>query len=773
MLALTLWSGYASAAGFDVKTLEQLGYNADIADFFSSSRFLPGVYRVTLEVNAAQRYQEEVRFDQEGRLCLNAELADVLRLMLKAPPGECSHIETLWPEAQVKVFPGTFRVEITLPEAAFDPEKLRREEQGGYAALMNYDLYGNHIRGRNGQQQTLQAMLEPGVNISNWVIRNRTSYTKSDTTETFNVYETSATRDFPRWGMRAQVGEFGAGGALSGGLPVTGVQLSSNHIRRDEAVLVVPLQGSVASQSTLEVKQRGQVIYRTLLPAGPFSLTRLGQAMAGVEAEVDITEADGRKQHFTVTPGRDGEQGGQSGYQVALGRYRSYQGLDTGSPPALLMGEKTFSLGQLSDAGVGGMVSSVYQRLGWQGNVGDEQGNWVSGGMLFTRGRQQGAQLEGQGQVRLSDNMSLALSSQYRTVGFRDADEGLNTTSVSEDEEKVSRLRYGGGAALSWGSPGWGSLTYSLSHERYYHDSRKNWLHSVAYGTRIGRVSLSVNLQSSAQDRAAVYAGLSMPLGGGSFSSRLQRRQNNPGTLGNSWQGNVGKHMTGYLDVSRDANGEVQTSGNLSGNTAYTRVSAGASYAPQGSSVLSLSSSGTLGVVNNTWVTSPQRAGDTMVLVRVPGQSGVRVSAGGGTGLTDYAGDVLLPSVYPYMPVSAEVDTMSMPLNLRLDSTGTSFELSRGAVARREFRVTEVRQLLLTIRDDQGNTLSTGASIHDEKGQLLGTVLGDGNLMLVNEDIGKTLRARRANMNDCQIHYEVPTVFDPAVLYEERDAVCR
>lgn len=79
LLFLLVWPmTKTAAAGFDVKTLAQLGYNADIAEFFNTARFLPGVHRVTLEVNAAQRYQEEVRFDAQGALCLDESLAQTL-----------------------------------------------------------------------------------------------------------------------------------------------------------------------------------------------------------------------------------------------------------------------------------------------------------------------------------------------------------------------------------------------------------------------------------------------------------------------------------------------------------------------------------------------------------------------------------------------------------------------------------------------------------------------------------------------------------------------
>ncbi|MFV1478056.1 fimbria/pilus outer membrane usher protein [Serratia marcescens] len=770
LLFLLVWPMTKTAAsGFDVKTLAQLGYNADIAAFFNTARFLPGVHRVMLEVNAAQRYQEEVRFDSEGELCLDERLAQTLRLRVASPPGRCERLETYWPQAVVRVFPGAFRVEITLPEVAFDPDKLRTEQSGGHALLLNYDLYANRRQGRYGNQQTLQAMLEPGINLSNWVLRNRSSYSNDENGSRLEVYETSASKDFPGWGAFVQLGEFSAGGVLSGNVPLSGGQLASVDIGGHNAALTVPLQGSVVNPATLEVKQHGQLIFRTLLPAGPFSLSELGPVMAGVEAEVTVIETDGRRQRFTVTPDAGDPAGRAGGYRLAAGRYRPYgAGREGASPPALLLGEQAFRLGR-GQITAGGLLARTYQRLGWQGSVSDDAGNWLSGGATFTRGRQSGVQLEAQGQVALGPHLALSLSSQYRTEGFRDADEGLNPPAEAEG---AARQRYNGGAALSWRTLSAGALTYSLSHERYYRDSRRSWTHALAYGVSLGRATLSVNLQSSAYDRAAVYAGLSLPWGAGSVSSRLQSRRNNQQTLGGSWQGPVSERLNGYLDVTRDADGEYQGTGNLSGETAYTRLALGASHSGQGSSSLSLASSGGLGVANGIWVTSPQRIGDTFAVMRVAGQSGVRVS-GGGSGMTDFAGDALLPMLMPYMPLRAQVDTLSLPLNLRLDSTEAAFELARGTVAERRFRVTEVRQLLLTLRDESGALLPTGASVHDERGQLLGTLIGEGNLMLVNDDIGKALRVRRLNMNECVVSYAVPAAFDPSVLYEEGDGVCR
>lgn len=727
---------------------------------------MPGIHRVTLTVNAAQRYQEEVRFGRDGELCLTPELVNTLRLRLTTPLSDCERIETRWPRAVLNLFPGTFQVEITLPEEAFDPEKQRTEQYGGYAVLTNYDLYVNRLQGRYGKQQTLQAMLGPGINIGNWVIRNRSTYSKNERKGQFNVYETSASRDFPQWGTVLQTGEFGTGGGLNGGVPITGFQLSGSNSRLSSGAFIVPIQGSVLSQATVEVRQRGQMVYRTLLPAGTFTLEHLGTAVPGVESEVLITDSEGRQQRFVITP-HETPVYSQGDYQLALGRYRVY-GSDNGNAPALLMGEKSLGLNRGGQTGFGGLASAHYQRLAWQGSHGNEGGNWLSGNVVYSRSKKQGVQANIQGQLTTGNGPALALTSQYRTLGFRDADEGLDPaiTRVISEGQPTIRLRYAGGVSLSWGA-----LTYSLTHERYYHSNQQHWGHTISWGQRVGSASFSLSLQSSSLERAALFASVSFPFAGGRVSHRAQQRRDNQMVLGSSWQRELSSGMNGYLDIARDSNGEYQTSGNLNGSTPYSTFSLGASHAGQGNSSLMLGAGGAMAVANNTLVTSPYSAGDTMMVLKIPGQSGVNITGSGG-GVTDYAGDVLLSSLTPYTPLTAQIDTLSTPLNLRFDSTDVTFELARGTVAQRQFRVTEVRQLLLTLKDAQGVTLPVGSSVYDEKGRLMGTLMGNGNLLLVNEDIGIALRVRRVNQNECRVSYTVPASFDPTALYEEGDGIC-
>lgn len=78
-----------------------------------------------------------------------------------------------------------------------------------------------------------------------------------------------------------------------------------------------------------------------------------------------------------------------------------------------------------------------------------------------------------------------------------------------------------------------------------------------------------------------------------------------------------------------------------------------------------------------------------------------------------------------------------------------------GTVATRNFEATETRQLLLTIRDSNGDALPVGANVLDDKGNS-GTLIGDGNFMLENNAIGATLRVKAANRGECIVSYGVP-----------------
>lgn len=304
-----------------------------------------------------------------------------------------------------------------------------------------------------------------------------------------------------------------------------------------------------------------------------------------------------------------------------------------------------------------------------------------------------------------------------------------------------------------------------------YYQADSSVSHTFSASEQFGRVTTTLSIQSNSRGQNSAYLGLSMPLGKGSLTGRMQRNNGNT-TLGSTYQGTWDDNK-GYSVGITSSNDQQRVNGAMNVKTAYSQLAGGVSQANNNSRSAYISSSGSMAYANNTFATSSAAIGDTFAIVNVPSQSDLRISSpSSGMSITDYAGTALLPSVVPYSASKAQISTKTLPLNVRLNSTSADLMMSRGSVATRNFEATEMRQLLLTIRNSRGEPMPVGANVLDAKGNFLGTLIGDGNFMLENNTIGATLRVKAANSGECIVSYVAPEKFDPDTLYEVADAVC-
>ena len=56
------------------------------------------------------------------------------------------------------------------------------------------------------------------------------------------------------------------------------------------------------AQARVDIRQGGQLIFSTLVPAGPFTLSDVPVANQNTDLKVTVTETDGSESHFTVPP---------------------------------------------------------------------------------------------------------------------------------------------------------------------------------------------------------------------------------------------------------------------------------------------------------------------------------------------------------------------------------------------------------------------------------------------------------------------------------------
>jgi outer membrane usher protein len=65
-----------------------------------------------------------------------------------------------------------------------------------------------------------------------------------------------------------------------------------------------------------------------------------------------------------------------------------------------------------------------------------------------------------------------------------------------------------------------------------------------------------------------------------------------------------------------------------------------------------------------------------------------------------------------------------------------------------------------------------GSSVLNEAGDFMGTVVGEGNVVLNNEEIGEPVYVEASDKIRCQVQYDAPEKFDAERPYEEVRGTC-
>jgi outer membrane usher protein len=316
---------------FRAETLRARGLPEDLAEFFAAGpRFLPGTQLVYVSVNGASPKRLEARFDSEGQLCLNAPLLAQLGLRVPAEQtGEgCRDFLDAFPETRIKPRPGAVRVDLVVPEEAIDPAAFGNGYlRDGAAAMLNYNVSAYQSRSKTSTMNSAYGQFQPGVNLGNWVLRSNEYYYKSDKRSTFTHQQAYAGRTIEPLKSMLQVGQLQSVGQGFGGLPMIGAQLFSDSAQNSAAQLNTPIQGVAHTRALVEVRQRGQLIYQTVVAPGSFTLDNVGRINSGADVEVEVIEEDGRREKFVIAAGTGFNNPNQStSFGISAGRYRNLYG---------------------------------------------------------------------------------------------------------------------------------------------------------------------------------------------------------------------------------------------------------------------------------------------------------------------------------------------------------------------------------------------------------------------------------------------------------------
>jgi outer membrane usher protein FimD/PapC len=785
----TAWSNETVSANkstgvvnFDLDSLKSLGYGSEVADFFKNgNQFYPGQHDVVINVNGASSYSATVTTGDHGQLCATPELLTQLRMKTVLLKPGCTDLVDVFSDAKVTPYPARFAIDVVVPEDAFD-DQLRGSNltSGGFALMNNYRIYGMRMQNRESQQ-FYQGQFETGMNLHNWILRNNSSFTSGKDSTNYQFNETTLGRAIEPLKSILQMGQINTQGAQFGGTPLNGLQLYSDSSMQESGRLLVPVTGLAETPSTVEISQNGRLLYRTLVPAGPFQLDRVNGVMGGQPLDVSVLQDDGRTQRFQVnTSPLDKNARGEKNYQLALGTYRDRGSSSDSDKPLIASAEGDISLGQ-AQFSAGALFSNPYQaassrvNLYWTG----DRSVTVGLGMTGSRSREeQGLQVDTSLGLALGP-VSLGLSTLMRSRQYPTLESSLQRSEpepLPENEQNGQSQDEGistsTSLSLNWGDAAWGRFGYSLGFNQFHGDKQATLVHNLGYGRKFGKVTMNLSFQAANDRDNRLFVSASVPFGRhASLSSQMQRyqKENNYTTTFSHNPNDV----LGYSVGASHNQHQSRLNGSVRATTAYSQLSANGTWGDDSSRSMMFSASGGAAYTGGMFATSPYALSDTFGIVRVPGQSGVRVSAmGSGTTITNHFGNAAIPSMPLNKKTTIQLNTKNLPLNIRLSTTSFDVAVERGTIFTREIKAAVIKQLLLTVKMLNGELAPAGASVLDKEGIFAGVIMGDGNVMLSNEQIDKSLYLRIPNQNDCRLRFKVPEYFDPNALYEAADAIC-
>lgn len=755
---------------------------SDLSNFNAGSQ-APGVYHVDLYVNGEMRESRDVTFRTDKKSgdkvglepCLSrAELdsygIDVARFSdLKDDAEGCADLRVI-PEAQARFAFNDQRLTLSVPQQALS-ERARgyippeRWDEGINTLMLNYNYSGVNYLSANDSvgSRSDYVNLRPGANVGPWRVRNYTTwYRDGKGQDTWNTVYTYVQRAIVPLNSVLLVGDGVAPSDVFDSIPFRGMQLTSDEDMYPESVrgYAPVVRGIARTNADVVIRQNSYVIYRTSVAPGAFEITDLYPTGSSGDLNVTVQESDGSEQNFTVPfaslPVLQRE--GRAKYNLAGGQYRTYDSAVENRQ----FYQATLIYGlpwQLTLYGGGEYAPSRYRAgaLGLGINFGAMGA--LSGDITAAQATVKAVDEKSGKAARLrynksvtATNTTLALAAyRYLDESYYTLQETLDSWTRDEDVDLPERRKNRFETTLSQGL--WenaGALTFSFVTEDYWDSSQKSRSLSVSYNNNWRGINYGLsysdnqNTSSSAQSTGTatqrrdrlLFFNLSIPLDrwlkntwtsySGSFSN------NGGATHSVGLNGSLLKDNNFSWSVQESRNSDEDAlSGSLSTSYkgTYGEVTAGYGH-DSDQKRLNYGLKGAI-VGHRDGVTLSQALGETAVLVKAPGASGVSIQNQPGI-TTDYRGYTLVPYVTPYRENTITLDNTTFGNDVDVDLAARTVVPTRGAIARASFNTSIGQRALITLLLPDGKPVPFGSSVaqHDQPDASAGIVGEDGEVYL-------------------------------------------
>lgn len=765
---------------FDTSMLKNNGLDPQLADYLATgARFTPGYHNVALKINGEEKGLVAAKFNANGELCADKEFINNAGLFYTTQRNACPQLNQYWRNATVTLHPDSETIELVVPPGAVDPNSGRTysDINGGSAAMLNYSIFGTHYDYSDTASDNAQATLDMGFNAGDWIFRT-TQLLSDGNHQAFSsdsLY-TYAQRTFADYGVMVQGGEININNSRFSLPTIYGVQMMPDNALAQNSGSGIDVSGIARSpQARVDIRQAGQLIYSTLVPAGPFTLSDVPVISGSTDLNVTVTETDGSESRFTVAASsfRGNSAMRPVGFSFAVGRAKD---LHTRFEEPWIMSLSDGWAVNRRVSTAAGMVMADNHYYGFSGNLNTVpvQNLYTSLGFLGSvdnLSATDGAKTTLDISYALPYNMGFTLGGSYGSPHYRELSE------LYDEDDDFSTTKYDNSIGINWTHETLGYFSVNYYNNKTWdsdYDSRRiisSWAKTFRWGT------VSVNWQSDVSknentDEDMFYASLSIPLGHGVSTNSWYRERGGEASYGSRMSGSFNRENQYTLGVTEDQDDNTTSwDGSLNSNLHYTNLSLAAGGDNNNSHNYSAQISGGVVAHSHGVTFSPYSVDDTFGIVSLDKPvAGIEIETARGAVWTDKWGQAVIPSLAAWQPSSLNLNTQSLPGNMDVKNGKAVLKASHGAVAKWQFDTLSYRRVLLHITLENGQPLPQGTSILSERGEYLTSAPENGVVFINDITASQTLYAR-VDDERCRLLFTLPEA-DPNKFYEEVTGKC-
>ncbi len=775
--------------------------NIDVRQFSRRGFILPGRYLMTMRVNLLDFPEQEVTFYPAGENlkeslpCLTREDVAVFglkpQLIAKLAwwhQGECLDSTSIAGMTVQSDLAQAVLI-ITLPESwleyrAPDWDPPSRWDEGVAGVLLDYNL---NMQALELQQQSWGYNMSgngvTGVNIDAWRLRAEwqggiaegpAQYDSRQ--QTFDWSRYYAWRAIPGLRARMTLGEDYLNSAIFDSFRFAGASLRSddNMLPPGLRGYAPEVTGVARTNAKVIVSQQGRVLYETQVPAGPFRIQELNDALTG-KLDVHIEEQDGSAQYFQQDAATIPylTRPGAVRYKLAAGKpaVDSHQLAD----PAFAAGELSWGMTNNWSAYGGGLMGKNYQAF--SAGMGRDLSVFGAVALESTLSRAVFAQdktLQGNA-WRLSYARRFAeMDSQFTFAGYRFSDRHFMTmpdyltavtNGVTDNRNKQLYTISFYQRLEPWHLGAWFNYSYQT---RWDHTSRERFELTFSHNLNLGRwknisasLALFRNQYRDSQDNGGWFS-LSVPWGAQSTLSYNSTSNNQQTEQSLSYYARRDRRNSYTLSTGSSSQGEI-----FSGFYAYegdsAQLSANARYQHHRYRAAGVSAQGGItltpqgGALHRTTV-----PGGTRLLIDTDGVANVPVQGYGSPVASNRFGKAVISEVSSYYRNSARIDLDNLSEQAEAARSVVQATLTEGAIGYRQFSVVAGLKAMATIRLADGRYPPFGALVRNVKQQQTGMVSEGGSVWLSGIRAGEKMSVEWGEGLRCSV--EMPATLPQQLL---------